>query len=167
MCEMLGNQYFLARRYGDAIAVFEKVMEKNTGNKAVRRKLVICYAQTGQVRKAFDIFISLAEDDMDYIINTDPVGDDCPCPELVTHYEELLKTFTHDADLLLKLGMLWLYCNPDRSLYYFRKAKEEDAENGKIQHVLSLLLSHLSSKPSEHFTREITHSNKRRDMNEC
>ena len=78
--EMLGNQYFLARNYESAAKNLQYALNIDPLNKAVRKKLVICYSQTGEIQKALNVFYNLIEEDIDYLINTDIVSDDCPCP---------------------------------------------------------------------------------------
>ena len=84
--EMLGNKYFLARNYNLAAVNFQETLKSDPINKTIRKKLIICYTQTGQVKKAFDIFYLLAKEDIEFIIDTDLVADDCPCEELTKKY---------------------------------------------------------------------------------
>ena len=43
MSEMLANQYFIARNYGEAEKLFEAVIGNDPNNKSSRKKLIICY----------------------------------------------------------------------------------------------------------------------------
>jgi len=144
MYEMLGNQYFLARRYENAVDAYKKVLNKDNGNKSVRRRLIICYSQVNRIDEALDVFISLVEDDVDYIINTDPVGEDCPCPELVSDLENKLDKENADRNVYVQLGMLWLFCSPKKSIDHFATALSFDPDNGKLKHVHQLLVSHFN-----------------------
>jgi len=139
MSEMLGNQYFLARNYAGAARELEKALQKDPANKYIRRKLIVCYNQIGHVRKAIDVFLSLVKEDVDFIINTDPVDDDCPCAELVYDAERFYPNNDESLDFHLMLGMLWLYCDVNKSIHYFQKAQELDAENPKIKSILAIL----------------------------
>ena len=56
MDEMLGNHYFLSRNYGRAAELLDKALRVDPKNKPMRRKLIICFAQTGRVDKALTIF---------------------------------------------------------------------------------------------------------------
>ena len=69
MSEMLGNQYFLARNYSGAAQELEKVLREDSKNKAIRRKLIVCYTQIGEIQEALSLFLSLAKEDIGFIIN--------------------------------------------------------------------------------------------------
>jgi len=138
MSEMLGNQYFLARNYDGAALELEGALLKDARNKLIKRKLIICYNQIGQIKKALELFTSLIKEDARTIIDIDPVADDCPCPELVYKYEKDSEKI-QALDPMLRLGMLWLYCDVERSLAYFEKALSDNPGNPAIQSILSIL----------------------------
>ena len=94
MSEMLGNQYFMARKYQEAVKELEPVYLTDSVSKPIRRKLIIAYAQTGKLKKSLELFISLVKEDVEFIINADVIYDDCPCPEIV----EKLKTKIKEQD---------------------------------------------------------------------
>jgi hypothetical protein len=138
MSEMLTNHYFHARDYAHAMEGYEVALATHPGDKAMRRRLIICYIETGAIRKAFAIFIDLVIDDADFIINTHPVDDDCPCPELVKRSENVANE-PISMDDFLRLGMLWLYCNLEKSCQHFGQALALDPHNREIELVLSQL----------------------------
>jgi len=142
MSEMLANQYFLARRYALACEAYEKVLKKHPRNNMVRRKLIICYTQIGEIQKALKIFKSCLDDDIDCIVKIDPIAEDCPCPELVGELETKLMKNLNSVDFHLMLGMLWLYCNIDKSLEYFKKALQLEPENVDIKNIIFKLISY-------------------------
>lgn len=139
MYEMLGNQFFLARNYQKAADQLEKALGKSPGNKAIRRKLIICFIQTGQVEKALQVFLSLIKDDIRFIMDVDPVADDCPCVELVYDLEKRVDPEHPSFRDLTALGMLWLYCNPERSRAYFQKALRCEPDNPVVKSILALI----------------------------
>lgn len=139
MSEMLGNQYFLARDYARAASELYMALKLDVQNKAIRKKLIICYTQIGEIGKALDLFISLIKEDVDCVINTDPISDDCPCPELVFDMEQKLENNKKSIDFLLILGMLWLYCNVEKSIYYFNRVLKIEPDFAKTKIVLTLL----------------------------
>ena len=139
MSEMLGNQYFLGRDYARAAAELNKALKADTRNKGIRRKLVICFTQIGDIGKALDTFISLIKEDVEFVINTDPISDDCPCPELVFDMEQKLENSKNSIDFNLILGMLWLYCNVEKSLYYFNRVLQIDSNFSKVKIILALI----------------------------
>jgi pentatricopeptide repeat protein len=139
MDEMLGNHYFLSRNYGRAAELLEKALRDDPKNKPIRRKLIICFAQTGHVDKALSVFLSLIKEDIDFVINTDPIDDDCPCPELVFDMEHGNPNIQSSLDTSMVLGMLWLYCNLHKSHEYFTQASHLDSNDKMIKSVLALL----------------------------
>ena len=52
MNEMLGNQFFLTRRFKDATTNFEKALVLNPTNDDVKKKLIICYIQQNELKLA-------------------------------------------------------------------------------------------------------------------
>jgi pentatricopeptide repeat protein len=149
MDEMLGNHYFLARNYNRAAKLLDSALRNDPKNKPMRRKLIICFAQTGQVEKALKVFLSLIKEDIDFVINTDPIDDDCPCPELVFELESALQNNRTSLDYNLILGMLWLYCKLEKSAEYFEKAYQLDNQNNTIKSICALLTARLGKKSSD------------------
>lgn len=131
MSEMLGNQYFMARNYPSALRELEPCLVSEPGNKHVKRKLIICYIQTGKVQNAFVLFKEMIKTDIDFIMNADPIKDDCPCPELVENIE--IMKIESSLDYHISAGMLWLYCDVDKSIEHFKIAVELDPDNDEIQ----------------------------------
>ena len=146
MSEMLANQYFMAKNYLFAVNALEKALLNDPNNKGMRSKLVICYTQTGKIKNAWDIFISLVEDDVDYILNCDPFSDDCPCSEILSDFEKKLQTRKNSIEYLLSLGMLWLYCDINKSIQYFLKAQTLDKDSSSINYILFHLVSYINKK---------------------
>ncbi|MDQ7817585.1 MAG: tetratricopeptide repeat protein [Melioribacteraceae bacterium] len=144
MSEMLGNQFFMARNYPAAQKELEEAFLKDPQNISVKKKLVICYTQTGKLKDAINLFSKLLNENIEFIINTDPELDDCPCPELI----EKIGNFNHQNessfDHLLTLAIIWLYCDENKSLEYFKKLHELEPNN---------LLINQSIKKIESFIR--------------
>lgn len=122
---MLANHYFLVRRYEDAELAFENVLAEEPANKFARKKLIICYVHNGKISKALEIFYQMIMDDIDFIIHTDVVADDCPCPELIEAFERKSNRAEYTSTNMLEVyGILWLYCDMEKSLTYFKKLHE-------------------------------------------
>lgn len=145
LSEMLGNRYFLARNYKQAVENFEYVLSNNPTNKSVRKKLIICYLQTGDLDKAVDIFAKLIKEDIDFIINTDLKEDACPCPELIEKYGTILPYEQNSNDLKLMLGMLWLYCDVQKSKEFFDVVIKEKPEDEKLKSIVSVIENRLKT----------------------
>ncbi len=136
---MLGNKYFLARNYEGAAANFQYTLKTDPINKSVRKKLIICYTQIGQIQKAFESFYQLVKEDINFIIETDLVADDCPCVELTDKYGNILPYENESYDLKLMLGMLWLYCNAEKSFEFFKRIIVENPGDSRIKEIASLI----------------------------
>ena len=122
MSEMLGNQYFMARNYPLAQIELEEALQKNPLGKQIRKKLIICYTQTSKIKEALKLFTELIKEDIEFITNTDAVKDDCPCPDLVEQIEQTDTHLKNSVDYYIVLGIIWLYCDVNKSLPYFEKA---------------------------------------------
>lgn len=146
MSEMLGNQYFMARNYADAMREFEYVISKYPSNKTVKKKLIVCYSQTGKVDKAIKFFYDLINEDIEFIINTDPIKDDCPCPELVYGFEKDLTANHNSRDFNLMLGIIWLFCDVEKSFEYFNKTLELDANCPHINDIINIIGDYIQSQ---------------------
>ena len=138
MHEMLASQYFITRKYDLAVLELEKAMSANPANKSIKKKIIICYIQTNQVNKAFDIFTKLVKEDVFFIINTDIVADYCPCPELIFEYQNKVDVYEDQRHHLI-LAMLWLYCDLDESIIYFELVKKNSEQDVRINENLSRL----------------------------
>ena len=146
MSEMLGNQYFIARNYMRAAEELSLALSKTPKNKSIKRKLIVCYTQTGQIQNALKLFLGLVKEDAEYIINTDPIDDDCPCAELVYDDEKLHNVNKNSCEYQLKLGILWLYCDIHKSISYFEIAQRLNQQNPLIKSILSILYTKMQPK---------------------
>ncbi len=131
----------MARNYSGAAKELEEALQRNPGCKAIRRKLIVCFNEIGEIRRAFRCFLSLIKEDADFVIHTDPVDDDCPCHELVFDAESGLQNNQESLDYVLRLGMLWLYCDVRESVRYFKQAQNMAPDDGDIKAALALLKS--------------------------
>ncbi|MEN8191542.1 MAG: tetratricopeptide repeat protein [Bacteroidota bacterium] len=138
MSEMLGNQYFMARNYVNAEKELEPVYLKESDNKPVRRKLIICYVQTRKLDKALNIFHALVNEDITFITTADTVLDDCPCAELLNNFKETHE-FSEEYEYNLSHGMLWLYCDEKKAVHYLKKALKETPANEKLKNVVEAI----------------------------
>ena len=139
MSEMLANSYFISRNFAKALPLFEEELQAGKASDKIKKKLIICYMAVGRVEDAFRLFYELVSKDPDIIINTDPYWDDCPCPEMVHDFESNKKPDAGSARIPLILGMLYLFCDVDKSVRYFEQALESDPSNLKISSLLQRL----------------------------
>lgn len=138
MHEMLANQYFISRNYIAAAKEIEKALETNPGSKSLRKKLIICYIQLQKINEALFLFIDLITEDIFCILNTDIEKDYCPCPKLIYQHEyDIIKSSPQNKKLIL--GMLWLYCDINKSTIYFSLQNEEYPRNEVVPKILTKL----------------------------
>jgi tetratricopeptide (TPR) repeat protein len=146
MSEMLANQYFLVRRFHDAEQAFENVLATGLSSKTVRKKLIICYIYNGKVRKAMEMFLGLIKEDINFIINTDIIADDCPCPELIENFEKKKNPNYSYINMMEIYGMLWLYCDINKSITFFEKLKEYNPSENIYKDILNIYSSYILEK---------------------
>lgn len=144
MSEMLGNQYFLSRNFLKAKEAYETVLLRDPQNDFVKKRLIICYTQSGEIDKAFDLFYEIVKKDIDILITTDIIRDDCPCPELLSKYGNVKPDEESSRDTKLMLGMLWLYCDAEMSLEFFDSLAKEDTTNFKFVEVMNKIKSKIN-----------------------
>ena len=149
MNEMLGNQYFMARNYLGAANAFQEVLKEDPSNINARKKLIIAFTQIGKFTQAVDLFTKFISENIDSILETDPIKDDCPCPELVHNLEHLTTHGSVSFTTYETLGVLWLYCDINKSIEYFNKALSLKPKDDIVNGILILLnkkLAQLSNK---------------------
>lgn len=112
----------MVRDFPSALGEFEDALKNNSSLKIIKKKLIICYIQTGLVSKAFQLFQEVVKKDITLITNTDIQKDDCPCPEIIEHFSVVQLLNEDSLDFHLSLGMLWLYCDAEKSTASFEKA---------------------------------------------
>lgn len=151
MSEMLGNRYFLARKFDRAIPELEKAARNTVESQKIKKKLIICYVQIGQIERALQLFWELLQIDPFIIIDTDPYYDDCPCPSLVEQWEKIITYKDDDIRMeYVALGILYLYCDIQQSISYFDRAARTLENNPELKRILSLLrsISQKTGQPS-------------------
>lgn len=139
MSEMLGNQYFMARKYYDAELVLTKELQKQPENFTIRKKVVVCNTQTGKVWSALKHFLRIIKEDIDIIIKTTPEKDDCPCPQLVKNLEIAEQKNLSKIEVIIELGILWLYCDSQKSEEFFEKALTLKKDSDIIKETLNII----------------------------
>jgi tetratricopeptide (TPR) repeat protein len=135
MNEMLGNQYFLTRRFKDATFNFEIALSQNPLNNDVKKKLIVCYIQQNKTKLALQLFTELISKNIEVILSSDPIKDDCPCKNLICEIEntDLNLNSTEKCEML---GMLCLYCDIVKSRQYFNKLISINPESYHYQAIV-------------------------------
>lgn len=145
MNEMLGNQYFLARRFKDATTQYERALLLDPNNNDVKKKLIVCYIQQNVLKLALKLFTDLIADDIDLITNSDPTKDDCPCQQMIYEIENSpSKLNGTERDTML--GILWLYCDQLKSRVYFHRLLKKEPDNSVYKKISELINQQFTNK---------------------
>ena len=142
MSEMLGNQYFLARNFEKALQQYEAVLDNAPVDEIIRKKLIICYCEVGNVDAAVALFDQVIHTNIDIIALTDVVSEDCPCPELLERMKWYEKVAANSFDFYCIVGMLSLYCDLNNSLKYFSTAQKLRPYDQRISRILKTIRSY-------------------------
>jgi pentatricopeptide repeat protein len=148
MSEMLANQYFMVRRFSDAEIAFENVLAQDPLNRLARKKMIICLIHNGKIKKALDLFYKVIKEDIHIITNTNVSDDDCPCPEIISKFENLSEPEQSFQSKLETFGMLWLYCDYYKSIQQFEKLKEFYPKEAIYSNILKIYKDFVISKIS-------------------
>lgn len=146
MKEMLGNQFFLARKYEKVVEIFEPFWLSGKANENMKKKLIIAYCQMGRVEQALDLFIHVIKSNIRLITETDPILEDCPCPELVYDLEKKMEWNDNSVDYYITLAILWAYCDIEKTRDYFSRVLSHDPEYTKIKIALTIIQNFLDKK---------------------
>ena len=73
------------------------------------------------------------------IVDTDPYHDDCPCYEIIPEWEESIKRGELPQGYYESLAMLYLYCNKEQSISYFKKSLTNTKYKSIITSILKIL----------------------------
>lgn len=136
---MLANQYFMARNYSGAESEFIKCLVQSPDNLAARKKLIICNTQTGNIEEALVNFLIIIHENISFIIDTAKIRDDCPCPKIIKHIEELSSKKTDNTETITTLGILWLFCDRFKSEEYFHLANLSKPDDVKIREAYDII----------------------------
>ena len=135
---MLGNQYFLARRFKDASTQFERTLLFDPSNDEVKKKLIICYIQQEELTLALKLFANLISKNIEVILKSDPTKDCCPCLQMIQEIDNSpSKLNDYEKDTML--GMLWLYCDILKSRKYFNCLLEKEPNNADYQTITHII----------------------------
>jgi hypothetical protein len=98
--------------------------------------------------KALELFISLVEEDVEFIITADPIFDDCPCSEFEKHLH-LFPSDSASPDINIYNGILWLFCNPKISLEFLKRAIIDFPEIDGMNKIIDIILQQINSKTAQ------------------
>lgn len=141
---MLANQFFMARKYKEALPLLVDSLKKFPDDKGIKRKLIICYNQTGDLHNSLQLFHSLILTDIEFIINAHPIYDDCPCSEIIKKYNNKNELTIEGLDSTLHFAILMLFCDTKQALNLFKKAVMLSPEDKQIREITSKIEEYVS-----------------------
>lgn len=137
MNEMLGNHYFLTKRYKEAIPQYKMSLEKFPNNLFIKKKLIICLLNEGETEAAIKEFTEILDnEDIGKLLEVRKEEDECSCKQMIFELENNPSKIS-DIDRCKILGILWLFCNSFSSLKYFEKLQVEFPKNSIYEEILN------------------------------
>lgn len=107
-----------------------------------KKRLVICYCETGHVKSALELFDKITRNNIELIAETNVVQEDCPCPEILERMRWYEQVAANSFDFHSIMGMLNLYCNIDDSLAAFGRALDLNPENELIKKLINRIIAY-------------------------
>lgn len=142
---MLGNQSFITEKYRDAAEIYEEVLANNPRNYFVKKKLMICCIKTGNVHKAFEIFLNLMDENVETLLNKNS-------KEIRTlNYKMIYEIENYDSNLTgskraMALGILWFSFDTRKSGGYFNDVLSGNPNSSKLRKVINIINRFYSKK---------------------
>lgn len=139
MCEMLGNQYFIAENYYEAIRVYKNLITDKKANTEIQKKLIVSYLKTYQINSAMIQFLAILNFNRSETKCSENSDEYCVCREMISEINsnKLENVIGLDRDLML--AMLWYFCDAEQSEKYFRRATilvPDDSHLKKINEII-------------------------------
>ena len=138
MSEMLGNYYFMISRYKLACHELENALKRQRHNNDIRKKLILCYLDSGYFSKAYNLFR--------YLIKQDIADTFSDLNELAGPSRFIMKKFKKQSPKNMKkkdyykvLAILSLYEDIPRSIEYFEITKSLSNNDKSIDTILKIL----------------------------
>jgi pentatricopeptide repeat protein len=144
MNEMLGNHYFLTKRFKEAIPQYKSVLVDNPKQILIRKKLIICLLKEGEIKEAIRLFVEMLNEDAEQIFNIQKEEDDCICKQIIFELENN-PTLLSDIEKSKVLGILWLFCNSLTSIKYFEKLENEFPKTPIYKDILTKIKSTITN----------------------
>ncbi len=149
MSEMLANRHFASGHYEEAQKGFEAVLRRRPGHVTARKKLTVCYVQTGRLREAVDLVLGLMEEVPEALCSVAAAAhaeaEGFPCRAVLDAFAERGRSLG-PGDYHAGLGVLQLYCNAEAALGELDRAAEEDPSRMEIRALRAVVRRHLEAR---------------------
>ncbi len=137
MSEMLANHYFMTRNFIDAEKAFQKILVNKPDNNFWKKRLMVCYTQTGNFENALYLFLELIKIDINFFTQTDIETEDCPYRDLIAEIES--KTdYSEDFEKMINAGILWAYYDLSVSFELFKRAQKINPGQKQLSEILQI-----------------------------
>ena len=145
MSEMLGNYFFLNQNYKSACEELENALKDDPSNNTIQRKLLLCYIKLGYIMDGYNLFCSIVKSNLDSIVHCCYKENPCPCLELIREFSNSKLESIEDKYYNMSLGILWLYCDIQNSIYYLNKAKIFCDSDDKLNEIINIITNYSKS----------------------
>ena len=141
MCEMLGNQYFIAENYSEAIRVYTNLITDNKADTEIQKKLIVSYLKTYQINSAMIQFLAILNINRSVTKCNENSDDSCVCREMINEINnnKLENVIGLDRDLML--AMLWYFCDLGQSQKYFQRATILAPDDGQLKKINEIIFN--------------------------
>ena len=141
MCEMLGNQYFIAENYYEAIRVYKNLITDKKANTEIQKKIIVSYLKTYQINSAMIQFLAILNFNRSVTKCNENSNDNCICREMISEINDnkLENIIGLDRDLML--AMLWYFCDLEQSEKYFKRATILAPDDGHLKKINEIIFN--------------------------
>lgn len=144
MSEMLANQYFMAREFEKANAILEELLDPVHPHLYQLKKLILCNVYLGRIDAALTYFHRLIKTNIRVLTKTNIEDEDCPCKEIIAYIQEGHLDRLRESDKFKALGMLYLYCDVIKSVFYFNKSNQSNPDN-ELSDIIKIIETTITS----------------------
>jgi len=144
MSEMLANQYFMAREFEKANAILEELLDPVHPHPYQLKKLILCNVYLGRIDAALTYFHRLIKTNIRVLTKTNIEDEDCPCKEIIAYIQQGNLDRLPESDKFKALGMLYLYCDVIKSVFYFNKSNQSNRDN-EIPDIIRIIENSITS----------------------
>lgn len=145
MDRMLGNQFYLARKFSQAIPYLERVHKKYPKDVQTAEKLILCCVFTSQLERATSFFLNLLKHSALDAGGKESVQNHAKEKELFADWTMNLPGLLSAKERIFALGMIATFFDINLASCYFRKARELDPKDVQVHQILENLKSNKRS----------------------
>lgn len=141
MCEMLGNQYFIAQNYSEAIRVYANLINNKKANAEIHKRLIVSYLKTSQMNSALLQFFAILNISRSTTRCDENSKDYCVCREMINEINSNKWENVIGLDRDLMLAMLWYFCDIEESEKYFKRATILAPNDGNLKKINKIIFN--------------------------